>query len=131
MNSKTAQQFRALISAAILDVPEANKEHFKTEALDHLNCLRCNPEEADRLTKSLKHRITLHKSRNMYLVPPMLFPLEDESDADHKRREYVAGGFLEVDFQAPQETVIFEKGSMDFESLCRNEAYNEQRELGI
>ena len=110
----TYHTLQALISYERLYMSEANQEHFDIEAADHLYYLTYHPEHAMGVTESITHRIALHKSRNMYLVPPMLFPLENESDNDHYNRELEAGGFVKVDFESPEiETDFFEKGPQE------------------
>lgn len=76
-----------------------NREHFDIESRDHLQCLLQHPQEAYSIQRSLIHRIHLHKNRNMYLVPPMLFQKVGETDTQHYQRELKAGGFVIIDFQ--------------------------------
>lgn len=89
----TYEQLTVLISNERLQMSDRNREHFDIEARDHLKQLQAFPEDGPKIEQSIKHRIELHKSRNMYLVPPMLLPRDGESDSDHMKREYEAGGF--------------------------------------
>jgi len=77
---------------------EQNREHFDIEAADHLKRLADHPEEAPFIESSICHRIGIHKTGNAYLAPPMLFPLDNETDADHLRRERQTGGQSTVSF---------------------------------
>ena len=77
---------------------EQNREHFDIEARDHLKRLADHPEEAPFIESSICHRIGIHKTGNAYLAPPMLFPLDNETDAEHLRRERQTGGQRAVSF---------------------------------
>ena len=95
----------AFISTERLQMSERNREHFDIEAADHLELLRQHPDELQRITRSIQHRAELHKSRNMFLVRPMLFPHVGESETDHEQRENDAWGIAAVEsVQCPEDT---------------------------
>jgi hypothetical protein len=75
---------------------EQNRDHFDIELGDHIEQYQLHPGDYEQIKRSLLHRAYLHKTSNMYLVPPMLFPRDGETSSDHMRREREKWGIFEI-----------------------------------